>query len=331
MINHCRNVLRTAASAVVAGMIGALPQAAAAQSKSAFPTKPITLIVPWNAGGSTDIYFRAMAEVASKELGQPVVVDNKTGGAGTVGPVTMALSAKPDGYTIAQVPVTVMRLPLMQKHNWDAVRDFSYIIHLSGYVLGVTTKASSPFKSWDDVVKKAKSEPGKLTYATTGHGGTLHLGMERISSLAGIKMTMVPFKGATETNAAVLGGHVDLQADSTAWRPLVDAGDLRLLMIWTEKRNKNWPQVPTLKELGYDFVYDSPFGIAGPKGMEPAVVQKLHDAFRKALDDPKVKEVMDKYDFVERYMDPAAYAKSVPETVAAEKAALEKLGLLRKE
>lgn len=301
-----------------------------AAAQGAFPSKPITVIVPWNAGGSTDIYFRALGEVASKELGQPIVIENKTGGTGTLGPVTMALTAKPDGYTLAQIPVTVMRLPLMQKHNWDAQRDFSYVIHLTGYTFGVTTKADSKFKTWKDVVDFAKANPGKLTYATTGPGGSLHLGVEQISSRDGIKMTMVPFKGGTETNAAVLGGHVDLQADSTVWGPLVDAGQLRLLNVWTEQRNKRWPNVPTLKELGYPFVFDSPFGIAGPKGMDPAVVQKLHDAFKVALRDPKVKDVMEKYDFTERYMPPAEYTKYVAEIVASEKAALEKLGLARK-
>ncbi len=296
-----------------------------------FPSKPITLIVPWNAGGSTDIYFRALAEVASKELGQSVVIENRTGGTGTLGPVNMARSAKPDGYTLAQIPVTVMRLPLMSNRNWDALKDFTYVIHLTGYTFGVTTKADSKFKSWKDVVDYAKANPGKITYATTGPGGSLHIGMEQIAGRDGIKLTMVPFKGGTETNAAVLGGHVDLQADSTVWGPLVDSGDLRLLNVWTADRNKRWPNVPTLKELGYPFVFDSPFGIAGPKGMDPAVVEKLHKAFKAALADPKVKDIMGKYDFAERYMGPADYTAFVKDVVASEKAALEKLGLAKKE
>ena len=302
-----------------------------AQSAEDFPTKPITLIVPWNAGGSTDIYFRALGEAAGKELGQPVVVDNKAGGSGTLGPVTMALSAKPDGYTIAQIPVPVFRLPLMQKHNWDAVRDFSYIVHVSGYVLGLTTKATSRFKTWDDVVKGAKETPGRLTYATTGPGTTLHIGMEDVSNRVGMKMTMVPFKGGTETNAAALGGHTDFQADSTVWQPLVESGDLRLLVIFSESRNKRWPNVPTMKELGVPVVYDSPFGIAGPKGMDPAIVAKLHDAFKKALDDPKVLEIMERYDFINRYMSTADYIAFVPKQIEAERATLEKMGMTRKE
>ena len=106
-----------------------------------YPTKPITLIVPWPAGGSTDISMRAIADSASKFIGQPIVIDNKAGGGGTVGPATMAAAAKPDGYTIAQLPITVFRLPLMQEVSWDPAKDFSYIIHLTGYTFGVTTSA----------------------------------------------------------------------------------------------------------------------------------------------------------------------------------------------
>jgi tripartite-type tricarboxylate transporter receptor subunit TctC len=327
---YCARVLAVILAAMTLSTYDASPTAA--QGATNFPNKPVTLIVPWTAGGNTDIYFRALGDAAAKELGQPVIVDNKTGGSGTLGPSTMALTAKPDGYTVAQVPISVFRLPHMQKVAFDPLRDFTYIIHISGYVLGMTTRADGPYKTWDDVVKKAKSDvPGKLTYATTGPATTPHIGTERVADIAGIKLTMVPFKGGAETNAAVLGGHVDLQVDSSVWQPLVDAGQLRLLMLWTEKRNKRWPNVPTLKELGFPFSYDSPFGVAGPKGMDPAIVEKLHQAFKKATQDPRVQEIMDRYDFVDRYMPPADYTKFVAEQVASERAALEKLGLLKKE
>jgi len=216
-----------------------------------YPIKPITLIVPWPAGGSTDISMRAIADSASKILGQPITIDNKAGGGGTVGPATMAATAKPDGYTIAQIPITVFRLPLMQETPWDPAKDFSYIVHLTGYTFGVTTAAESQFKTWKDVVDYAKANPGKVTYATPGAGTSLHIGMEQISALAGIKLTQVPFKGGAETNAAVLGQHTMLQADSTGWRPLVDAGKLRLLMVWTSVHAPNQPDPPNIKELDY--------------------------------------------------------------------------------
>jgi tripartite-type tricarboxylate transporter receptor subunit TctC len=319
---------RLAAAALIASVLAVLaPSAALAQ---AYPTKPVTLVVPWPAGGSTDVVMRAMSEAASKHLGQPIIVDNKPGASGTLGPAVMAANAKPDGYTIAQMPITVMRLPLMQKAAWDAVNDFTYIVHLSGYTFGITTKADGQFKSWQEVVAFAKANPGKVTYATPGAGTSLHIGMEQIAAAAGIQLTHVPFKGGAETNAAVLGGHTTLQADSTGWKPLVDAGQLRLLAIWTSERSKNWPNAPTLKELGYPFVFDSPFGIAGPKGMDPAAVARLGDAYKKALEDPSVIATLAKYDMVPRYMDTATYRKFVQEIISSEKAALDRIGLAKK-
>jgi len=320
------------AKAILAAMASAALACAAAATASAetFPSKPITLIVPWPAGGSTDISMRAMAEAAGKELGQPVVVENKAGASGTLGPATLR-TAKPDGYTIAQMPITMFRLPLMKdkKVSWNPQTDFTYICHLSGYTFGVTTKADGPIKSWADLIAYAKANPGKVTYASPGAGSSLHLGMEQIASRAGVQFTHVPFKGGAETNAAVLGGHTMLQADSTGWRSLVDSGKLRLLVLWTEKRSKFWPDVPTLRDVGVDLVFDSPWGIAGPKGMDPAVVKRIDQAFKKALDDPKVKDVLDSFVFPVRYADQAGYLKIVEEVTKNEKEGLAKIGLAK--
>ena len=309
----------------------AFPAATPGARAQDFPSKPVTMIVPWPAGGSTDIVMRAISEAAAKQLGQSIVIDNKPGASGTLGPAVVAATAKPDGYTLAQIPITVMRLPLMQKVTWDARKDFTYVVHLTGYTFGITAKVDGPFKTWQDVVAFAKENPGKLTYATPGTGTSLHIGMEQIAARAGIQLTHVPFKGGAETNAAVLGGHTSLQADSTGWKPLVEAGQLRLLAIWTAERSKLWPDTPTLKELGYPFVFDSPFGIAGPKGMDPEVVKKLHDAFKKALGEPSVIEMMAKYDMVPRYLDTEAYRQAVEEVISSEQAALEKIGLAKKD
>ena len=318
---------RTSAVALIAAALTALNGVAVAQE---YPAKPITLVVPWPAGGSTDIVMRAIADVASKSLGQPIVVDNKAGGSGTVGPATMAATAKPDGYTISQVPTTIFRMPMMQQAFWDPIKDFSYIIHLSGYTYGVTINAESQLKSWKDVVDFAKQNPGKVTYATPGAGTTLHIGMEQIAQLEGIKLTQVPFKGGAETNAAVLGNHTVLQADSTGWRPLVDAGKLRLLMVWTSQRSPNFPGVPTLRELGYPLAVESPFGIAGPKGMDPKIIAKLHDAFKKVIDDPGVIATLAKYDMVPNYKNTEDYNKFVHEQIESERKVIESLGLAKK-
>ncbi len=318
---------RTLTILMAAAALSAVSGVALAQE---YPVKPITLIVPWPAGGSTDIAMRAIGEAASKHLGQPVVIDNKAGGGGTVGPATMAAAAKPDGYTISQIPITVFRIPLMQQVSWNADTDFSYIVHLTGYTFGVTTNSESQFKTWKDVVDFAKANPGKVTYATPGAGTSLHIGMEQIAGLAGIKLTQVPFKGGAETNAAVLGQHTMLQADSTGWKPLVDAGKLRLLMVWTSNRSANFPDAPTLKELGYPMVYDSPFGIAGPKGMDPKIVAKLHDAFKKAIEDPAVIATLAKYDMVPNYKNTGDYKKFVAEVTDSERKVIDALGLTKK-
>jgi tripartite-type tricarboxylate transporter receptor subunit TctC len=304
----------------------ACPAAAPAQE---FPAKPITLIVPFPAGGPTDLAMRALAEAAAKHLGQPILVDNKAGGAGTVGPATMAATAKPDGYTISQMPVTVYRLPLMQETTWKP-EDFTYIIHLTGYVFAHIAAADTPFKTWADVVDYAKKNPGKVTYGSSGTGGSPHLGTEQIAEKDGIKLTHVPFKGAAELHAAVAGGHVMVGAGGASSKQIVDAGKARFLNVWTAKRQKSFPEVPTLQELGYPFVIDSPFGIAGPKGMDAKVVQKLHDAFKKAIEEAAVIEVLDRFEMVPNYKNSADYKLAVDEQIKLERALLERIGLLRK-
>lgn len=303
----------------------ALASAACAQD---YPTKPITLIVPWPAGGPTDVTMRAMAESASKYLGQPIVIENKAGGSGTVGPATMAATAKPDGYTLVQMPITVYRLPMMQQTTWKA-DDFTYISHLTGYVFAMFAAADTPFHKWEDVVEYAKKNPGKVTYGSTGTGGSLHLGTEMIAEKAGIKLVHVPFKGAAEVNAAVAGGHVMLGSSGTSVKPLVDAGKARFLNVWTAKRVSFLPDIPTLQELGYPYVIDSPWGLAGPKGMDPKVVAKIDEAFRKALAEPAVVETLARFDMVPNYMGPADYAKSVADQIKLEEALLKRLGLYK--
>ena len=318
--------VRPLAMAAVAAAVITFPFLANAQE---FPTKPITLIVPFPAGGPTDLALRALGEAAAKHLGQPVIVENKSGGAGTVGPATMAATAKPDGYTIAQMPITVYRLPLMQKTTWS-VDDFSYIIHLTGYVFAHIAAADTPFKTWKDVVEYAKKNPGKVTYGSSGTGGSPHLGTEQVAEKDGIKLTHVPFKGAAELHAAVAGGHVMIGAGGASSKQIVDAGKARFLNVWTAKRQKSFPDVPTLTELGYPFVIDSPFGIAGPKGMDPKIVAKLHDAFKKAIEDPGVLKVLERFEMTPNYKNSADYRAAVDEQIKLETGLLQRIGLLKK-
>jgi tripartite-type tricarboxylate transporter receptor subunit TctC len=308
---------------LAAGMLLAL--AAHAQQ---YPSKPVTLIVPWPAGGSTDIYFRRLGEVASKHLGQNLVIENRPGGSGNNGPTTMAKTAQPDGYTISQLTISAFRAPHMQKVDWHPINDFTYIIGLAGYTFGIVVKADSPFKSFEDLVKYARANPGKLSYATPGTGTSLHLAMAEVEAKAGVQFLHIPFKGYADGAVALMGGHVMMQVDSTGWAKQVDAGAQRLLATLGDKRTR-W-DAPTVKELGIDTVSNSPFGLVGPKGMPPQVVKVLHDVFKKSLEDPQYLKVLATLDQPAWYQSSEDYAKWAAQTFKAERATIERVGLLLK-
>ena len=294
----------------------------------AFPSKPITLICPWPPGGSTDLHLRKFGEIASKYLGQPVVIDNKPGGGGMIGPSNMAKLAKPDGYTLSQLPITAYRLPHQRKVDWDALNDFSYIIGISGYTFGVVVKADSPFKTFRDLIDYARANPGKLSYGSTGAGTSPHLLMEEVGMKLGVEFLHAPFKGNADSTQALMGGHIMAQSDATGWGRHVDAGAFRLLVTFGEKRTK-W-DAPTAKELGIDIVSYSPYGIVAPKGMEPQLVRQLHDALKKALDDPEHLKTLQQLDQVYWYKSSEDYARWAADTLRLERATIERVGLLAK-
>ena len=277
-----------------------------------FPTKPVTLICPWAPGGSTDVTMRVLAETTGKYLGQPVVVENKAGGGGTVGGRPWPLRQNP---TAIRFPDPHLRHPLSLHNEGELGHAERFHLHhpLTGYTFGVVVKADAPWKTWDEFVAYAKANPGKVTYATPGAGTSLHITMENIAMRRGIKWIQVPMKGGGETTPAVLGGHVTATADSTGWAPQVDAGQLRLLVTWGNQRTKKWPNVPTLKELGYGIVSNSPFGIAGPKGMDPKVVKILHDAFKKGTEDPGYEKALANFDMEPFYKNSEDYTKFIKE------------------
>ena len=307
----------------LAGLLLAL----AAQAQQ-FPSKPVTLIVPWPAGGSTDIYFRKLGEITARHLGQPLVIENRPGGSGMNGPATMAKTARPDGYTISQLAISAFRMPHMQKVDWDPINDFTYIIGLAGYTFGVVVRSDSPFKSFQDLIEYARTNPGKLSYATPGTGTSLHLAMEEIAAKAGVQFLHVPFKGYADGATALMGGHVMVQVDSTGWARQVDAGAQRLLATLGDKRTR-W-NAPTVKELGVDTVSNSPFGLVGPKGMPRQTVKVLHDAFKKSLDDPEYLKMLAQLDQPGWYMSSEEYARWAVEMLKAERATIERAGLLLK-
>ncbi len=314
-----RAILGLALAAAAAACAGG----AAAQT---FPSKPLTLICPWPPGGSTDVHLRKFAEIAQKYLGQPIVVENKPGASGTLGPSTMAATARADGYTLAQYPITLIRVAHMQKASWDPLKDFSFILGLTGYTFGVVVKSDSPFRSLQDLIEYARANPGRMSFGSTGNGTSPHLLMEEMAMKTGVRFLHVPFKGNADSTQALMGGHIMAQSDATGWGRHVDSGAFRLLVTFGEKRTR-W-DAPTAKELGIDVVSYSPYGIVGPKGMDAQVVRTLHDAFKKALDDPEHLKLLQQFDQVYWYKSSEQFAQWAAETLKAERATLERVGLL---
>ena len=305
-----------------------LAVSSAAAWAQTFPVRPIKLVIAFPAGGPTDITMRQLADNASKILGQPVIIDNKPGAGGTL-PAQALQTAQPDGYTLAQMPLGVFRLPYTTKINWDPVKDINYVINVTGYAFGIVVPADSPFKTWADFVAYAKANPGKLTYGSTGTFTSPHLTTELISQKAGIQLQHVPYKGSADLMLATVSGQLMAAADSTGFAPQVEAGKLRVLNTWGDKRLAKFPDAPTLKELGYDTVQNSPFGIGAPKGTPPEVVQKVHDAFKKAMEEPSYVAALGRYDMLPNYMSSADYTKFAQDTFGREKALIEKLGLAK--
>lgn len=316
-----RCLLAGAAAAGASGLLAPLRALA-----STYPERPITFICPWPAGGTADQSMRALCQVASRVLGQAIAVENRAGASGMIGTKTMA-GAKPDGYTIGQIPISVARFSQLGTVQLDPMKDFTYLARTSGQTFGVAAPADSRFKSLQDVVAFAKANPGAVTYAHAGVGGATHVGMEQFALAAGIRFNHVPYKGGADALQAVLGGHVDLLADSSSWAPHVEAGKLKLFATWGERRTPRFKDTPTLKELGYNVVVDAPNGIGAPKGLDPAVAQKLRDAFRQAVNSPEFKQVADKIDAPVLYLDGPDYEKYVGTVYQQETVLIDKLKL----
>lgn len=301
----------------------------AARGTEPFPSRPITLWVPWPAGGATDISLRLLADLASQALGQTIVTDNRAGAGGTLA-MPILQQAEPDGYTIAQMPQPVFRAPYVQKVLWDPVRDVTPIIQVSGVTFGVLVPAGSAFRTLDDLFAYARAHPGELSIATNGVGTTPHLVLEDLFTARGLRYIHVPYKGTPEQINAIASGQVMAGVNSTGFGPAVDSGRLRLLVTFAAQRSKRWPKVPTLRELGFDIVAMSPYGLAGPRGLPAGIVATLHDAFKRAMFDPRFIQEIAKYDQEIDYLGSEDYARSCREIYARERINVDRLATPRR-
>ena len=319
---------RTALQAGLAAACAAAAPRAFAQ-QSAFPNAPVRLIVTFPAGGPTDVTARALAEATSKHLGQPVVVENRPGAAGTLGYAALA-TARPDGYTLAMTPVTGLRVSQMENTSWSPLRDVQYVIGLTGYVFAVVVKADAPWRTMRELAAHIAANPGKVTYGSHGVGSSVHMAMEELAGTQKWNVTHVPFKGSADMLSALVGGHVDVAMDSTGAVPMAEAGRVRVLAVFTEQRTAVWPDAPTLRELGFGTVATGPYGIGAPAGTPPAVVRTLHDAFKKGLEEPSHLKALERYNQPVWYKSSEDYTAWMRAQHEVERRTLERLGLLKK-
>jgi tripartite-type tricarboxylate transporter receptor subunit TctC len=297
-------------------------------AQAPFPTRPITLLVPWSAGGATDVTLRLLAELAGRNLGQRIVIENRPGAGGTLA-MPVIQQAAPDGYTLAQLPHPALRAPHVQKVSWDPIRDTTPIIQISGVTFGVVVPANSPFKTFNDLLKFAAAKPGELTISTNGLGTTPHVVLDELFGQRSLSYIHVPYKGTAEQMLAVASGQLMAGVNSNGFVPYVESGKLRLLATFGERRSSRWAQVPTLKELGYGITAMSPYGLVGPRGMDPQIVQTLHDAFKAALFDAQHIAELAKYEQEPNYLDAKDYGAALKEAYAAERRNVERLGLTK--
>jgi tripartite-type tricarboxylate transporter receptor subunit TctC len=267
-----------------------LPVWAWAQDK--YPSKPITIVCPYPAGGNTDQRSRQFSKFMANALGQPLIVDNKPGAGGNIGTELIA-RAKPDGYTIGMgnfAPLSV-NPTLYKKLNYDPVRDLQPICLLERGPLVLMVPPNSPFKSVQDIINAAKASPGKLSYANGGQGGSHHLSAELFKLMTGTDITNIPYKGGAPATIDLLGGQVDMMFEQMySASANLRAGKLRALAITSKARSPLFPDIPTLHELGLkDFEVNNWQGFVAPAGTPMAIVKRLNDVCNQALQDPTIR------------------------------------------
>ncbi|MCO6414584.1 tripartite tricarboxylate transporter substrate binding protein [Siccirubricoccus sp. KC 17139] len=298
-----------------------------ARAQGRFPERPITILVPFPAGGATDVQMRALAEAATRHFGQTVLTENRPGAGSTLGAAAVA-RARPDGYLLAQMTLPALRLPFMQRMAYDPRRDFTPVVHLTGYTFGVLVRAESPWRSWPELVADARARPGRHRWGNTGANGTPHLTMVELAEREKLEVEHVPFRGEADAVPSLLGGHIEAAAAGSGAAPLVLEGKLRYLNFWTPKRLAKFPDVPTLVDLGYQgMVVTSPYGLVAPAGLDPAILAALAEGFRRAVHDPVHLAALDRLDQTLEYLGPEEYARNMAETIDMEEARVKRLGL----
>ena len=296
-----------------------------------FPTKPISIIVPYGAGGGTDAISRAMAKAAEPAFGQPVTIMNKVGANGAVG-MTDGVNAAADGYTVTSLAIETVLHPIMGNVKWK-VDDYKSILMTNSDPVSIAVRADSPYKNLEELIAAAKQKPGTMKLATLAPGAITHLAGLSFQEKTGAKFTITPFpSGGAAAITELLGGHADAACITAAeMSQHVKAGKIRLLAILDGQRMKGFPDVPTAKEKGYDMAFSVWRGLAVPAKTPDAVVKVLHDGFKKAMEDPNFVSFMEKGDFGIKYDTGANFQAFMNNETKLLSPLLEQAGLIKKQ
>jgi tripartite-type tricarboxylate transporter receptor subunit TctC len=302
-----------------------------AKDPTDYPKMPINVLIGFGPGGSTDVTMRVISDLASKILGQPLICENKVGASSKVELAALA-KATPDGYTIGTLSLGVAtREPHMVQVHFDTLHDFTPIMQYTDYPFSVAVMADSPWKTLKELVTAMKENPGKFTVANSGTYSGGDLVWRVIGKKEGIEIRQIPYSGGgSQAVLALLGGHVQALGCGGEANPHVRAGKMRLLAVLGESRLPDFPDVPTVKELGYPFVNVSGVAIAGPKGLPKLILKKLEDALTEASKDPKFQDVLKKFDLPYVYKNSEQLGKEIPFLYANWGILLKELGIISK-
>ena len=292
-----------------------------------YPNKPINLYIPYSGGGTTDVTARLLANIAQKDFETPLVCINKPGGGSALMHELIA-QAKPDGYTLGiLVTAGLTRIPFLRDVEYDPMNDFTPIMLYGLYQHGLCVRADSPWQTFEEFIDYAKNHPNEITYSTAGTGSGQHLVMEYLAAQEGIQWTHVPYKGGVNAVTACLGGHVTATSQATEWKSYVQSGQLRLLAVYGVKRIESFPEVRTLKEIGYDYALVSGMGIVGPKNLDAEIVNKVGESFGKACQEKGFQKLLRKMDLLPYYLDQEDLQDFLKNDYAMKKELIKKIGL----
>lgn len=294
-----------------------------------YPSKPVKLIVPYPAGGTTDIIARLIATQLSEKFGQPFVVDNRAGASGAIGASAVAKSA-PDGYTLLMGTANThgINSALQKSLPYDALKDFAPVTVVASTPNVIVVNPAFPAKTLPELIALAKAEPGKLNYGSTSSGGSPHMSAELLKMMTGINITHVPYKGAAPMLTDLAGGHIPIGFDNLpSAMPFIESGKLRALAVTTAKRWPGAPNIPTVAETVPGYEVSGWFGILAPAGTPPAIVDQLQKAVAEAVAKPEVRKQLDTVGAEPVANTPQAFAKQIEADVARWKQVAETTGV----